>query len=108
MQHGLEGVLEALAPLRGYFDTLEVDGPHWWRGAEVVKLGQMFGGSGLRTLRLVGSALRGYNTFWRAVPAMVTYLPDLTTLELDNVGIHVHPQGLNPQPTPIAARLSAL
>jgi hypothetical protein len=86
MQHGLEDVLEALAPLHGYFATLEVDGPHWWRGAEVVKLGQVFGGSGLRILRLVGSALRGFNTFWKAVPAMVKYLPELVTLELDNVG----------------------
>jgi hypothetical protein len=86
MQHGLEGVLEALAPLRGYFDTLYVQGAHWWRGAEVVKLGQVFGGSGLRTIRLIGSALRGFNTFWKAVPAMVTYLPHLATLVLDNVG----------------------
>jgi hypothetical protein len=87
LQHGLEGVLEALAPLRGYINAFEVHGAHWWRGAEAVKLGQVFGGSGLTTLRLVGSALRGFSTFWEAVPAMVTRLPDLATLELDNVGI---------------------
>jgi hypothetical protein len=88
MQHGLELVSEVLAPLYGRYDILEVKGPHWWRGSETIKLGQVFGGAGssLTTIRLNGSALRGFNSFWKAVPAMVKYMPRLCTLELSDVG----------------------
>jgi hypothetical protein len=49
----------------------------------------VFGGTGssLTTIILKGSALRGFNSFWRAIPSMVKDLPHLTILELNDVSL---------------------